>query len=509
MSKKITPEAVATVDETTTPAEQPQKANKPRVGGYRLLAILVFLFTVGGLFLGLAPQIPGIGGVLGFLKPATRYSDGLFLSGSLLGHIAGKFAGFTSYLDPIMGFLSNWTAGAKSIFELLVYAMVAVAVVSALVCFIIACIPSKTGKMTKNAAMCSAILAFLGYFGLFAWNYLWTVLGETPGFAGAFDLPSAIIAGIILVLLILTAIFRSKARGIMNMILLLFTLAAIFAVIYPATLPAIYVAGSLELIKTPSALFFGAALLFVLAMLTLTLIASVARLSKRKYGFECFRFALLLVGVILMHVAFIVSNKESPWAMFTSGMPQLIPTIVLLVASIGAFIIALLCAILFGKKDKAAKAAKKEEAAATPAAEAAAPVVAPAPLSAFERKMIVLAEQGLPEDHPETEEEPAAEPVTFTPRHALKKEEEEPEQSIYDFENCTYDPFISSLTNREKNEFGDVFIANKYGALSYLPVYVVGGDNSEFFRKVFIYLGRYRKNISSSLLDKMYQQINQ
>ena len=38
-----------------------------------------------------------------------------------------------------------------------------------------------------------------------------------------------------------------------------------------------------------------------------------------------------------------------------------------------------------------------------------------------------------------------------------------------------------------------------------LPDYVVGGDNKEFFRKIFIYLGQYRDRIPDSLLAKMYQ----
>ena len=38
-----------------------------------------------------------------------------------------------------------------------------------------------------------------------------------------------------------------------------------------------------------------------------------------------------------------------------------------------------------------------------------------------------------------------------------------------------------------------------------LPDYVVGGDNTEFFRKIFIYLGQYRDRLPDSLLAKMYK----
>ena len=72
----------------------------------------------------------------------------------------------------------------------------------------------------------------------------------------------------------------------------------------------------------------------------------------------------------------------------------------------------------------------------------------------------------------------------------------------------TYDPFINTLTPSEKNEFGDVFIANMYGIHSYLPTYVIGGDNREFFQKVFIYLGRYRGYITQDLMEKIYAYVN-
>ena len=71
-----------------------------------------------------------------------------------------------------------------------------------------------------------------------------------------------------------------------------------------------------------------------------------------------------------------------------------------------------------------------------------------------------------------------------------------------------YDAFISSLTPQEKNEFGDLFIANKYGDLNYLPPYIIGGDNIAFFKKIFIYLGKFRDHISAPLLNKLYLYVS-
>ena len=76
----------------------------------------------------------------------------------------------------------------------------------------------------------------------------------------------------------------------------------------------------------------------------------------------------------------------------------------------------------------------------------------------------------------------------------------------YDFYNCkSFDPFIATLDMAERNEFTELFILKFKGTMPELPDYEVGGDNKEFFRKLFIYLGQYRDRMSQSLLVKMYQ----
>ena len=76
----------------------------------------------------------------------------------------------------------------------------------------------------------------------------------------------------------------------------------------------------------------------------------------------------------------------------------------------------------------------------------------------------------------------------------------------YDFYNCkSFDPFIATLDMAERNEFTELFILKFKGTMPELPDYDVGGDNKEFFRKLFIYLGQYRDRMSQPLLMKMYQ----
>ena len=76
----------------------------------------------------------------------------------------------------------------------------------------------------------------------------------------------------------------------------------------------------------------------------------------------------------------------------------------------------------------------------------------------------------------------------------------------YDFYNSkSFDPFIATLNDEERNAFTEIFILKFKGTMPELPDYEVGGDNKEFFRKIFIYLGQYRDRLPQPLLMKMYQ----
>ena len=67
-----------------------------------------------------------------------------------------------------------------------------------------------------------------------------------------------------------------------------------------------------------------------------------------------------------------------------------------------------------------------------------------------------------------------------------------------------FDAFMFNLSDKEKEDFVDLYIVRCKGSMPEIPAYVVGGDNREFFNKVFIYLGQYREKIPSGLLSKMY-----
>ena len=80
------------------------------------------------------------------------------------------------------------------------------------------------------------------------------------------------------------------------------------------------------------------------------------------------------------------------------------------------------------------------------------------------------------------------------------------ETADYDYYNSkSFDPFIASLSTEERNQFTELFILKYKGTMPEIPDYEVGGNNKDFFRKVFIYLGQYRDRIPDGLLAKIYQ----
>ena len=110
----------------------------------------------------------------------------------------------------------------------------------------------------------------------------------------------------------------------------------------------------------------------------------------------------------------------------------------------------------------------------------------------------------------ETEEETVEEEEEAPFEFAVEAEEEEPAE----FAPATSryygpkDELFCSLNDEEQEEFSDLFIEQKMGNFGGLPVYVLGGDNSVFLKKVFVLLGNVRKHVSSDLLGKIYDHLN-
>ncbi len=507
-------------------------------GGYRLLAVIAFIAAVGGLFIGLLSKWAG------FLAHSELFSaQGGVLDGSLIGffiHYAKTVftdVGILAYLRDSVYHPLNVANAAL----LLSSSTTALAIVLSLVLGVVSFVSRKAAK---GCAMTSAVFVFLGYAGLFATNF-YTARLTADGFARTmFDIPTAIIGGVMLICLLIAALARRKGLGLLNFVLFLLTALTIYALCNTqslfAQLDQDHMGGTAALREN---LFFGISTLAFLALLAFNFVVSVVRLNAKKaYVFDAIRFVPLLVAAVL---AFIANGLSNNWALFNT---QMLSVILMLAAPLAAILFSLVIAIgevMNTRLQEAKETSRKLSQPVSPARDYAAPTMDgqqpgmpvypmpyytaqqptaqpdPAatfakkePMSEFERNMAALAKGGAPAaaNTAATAYQPTPAPVyaqpisAYTPKSgpmAAPAPKSAPAPQ-YDAMQYTYDPFINSLTPQEKNEFGDLFIANNYGDLEYLPAYVIGGDNSKFFSKVFIYIGRFRSHISSSLLEKLY-----
>lgn len=516
-------------------ANEPAK-EKPRVGGYRVLSLFAFLIGLAGLFLGaLSKWMPALAPV--FLP------EGKVMNGSLLG---GILEFFHRLRIPTL-FQGGFANSMLQITNLTVVLFLCASILASLVCFLISIF---SAKHAERASVVSVVVLFLSYFGAFAWTFLLTGTLSGVFIKEIVDLPTGIISCALFLLLAIETLARRKAVGLANLAMLLLVFASVYGVSYPGSLNG---QNAFNALVFKGRVFLALASLLMVCALCFNLIAATSRLGvKKPTVFDCVRYGVLVFTVLLYFIAGL-STSGVKGAIF-SGSSQLVPAILLLTASIAALVFTIVLAVALPKEQTEEQAEEEseeepeveqvketvepeeeeeepvEEAPSEPEepeeeiAEEPVPVKEEAPISEFERTMTALANgetppppaqpvsAPAPEPAPAPAPEPAPAPM-FPPSayapYPHPQPQPQPRPSYFEVSSqYTYDPFINTLTVQEKNEFGDIFIAGKYGDLNYLPRYVIGGNNDEFFHTVFIYLGKFRKNISSELLEKMYLYIS-
>ncbi len=230
-----------------------------------------------------------------------------------------------------------------------------------------------------------------------------------------------------------------------------------------------------------------AAIKFKLVAVILTLFAilnmilGLIRLGTKKgITFDFVRFALqFLFAVVICYIAIASKAKENTILIYA-------------IVAAAAAILQIVVSCLQMKSAKKAKAVAEEETKAEEAPQAVEYVV--------EEYADAIPYEGGPVDGVEVAQE-------ATPTFEEQKAENPTVQPAgYDFYNSkSFDPFIASLNDTERAQFTELFILKYKGVMPEIPDYVVGGDNKEFFRKIFIYLGQYRDRIPDGLLAKIYQ----
>ena len=508
---------------------------KPSAGGYKLLALLVLLLAVGGLFLGLAGKV----GFLSFLNPTGRQTEfnifaakasGKWYSGSLLGNIIVLFADLFKGREILSSVGLHFARdSAEQMAQLAFYWLhifLVVALAITLICSIVALCSSKLARFGSYVSAYLTLLAFFAIFGVQLFALSVRVAGESDitvlsSLRAVLDMPTLIIAGGILLLLAIAGLLRRKGLGFLRILLLVLTAAAAFGFFFPqeqANGNTAFLLGKAIVRGSELKVWFRILLIATCVIIVLNLIFSVLQLSaKRYFFFDVGRF--LLEFVVILTLALLLWLKPYNMAGKDSSVFVKMSMILMLAASFAAFLLSLLMAIVH--RIRARREAAKPKPAPTPAAQPAPTQQAHAqPMSEFERSMADLANGKEPNSGSDPMYQQPTGPVQFYDTQRPGAQQGQPMSfygnqpkmdtpiTNYTSAHNTYDLFMDSLTPLERSEFGDLFIAGKRGELKYLPTYIIGGDNTEFFRKVFIYLGRFRKEISNELLDKIYSYVS-
>jgi len=322
----------------------------------------------------------------------------------------------------------------------------------------------------------------------------------------AFDFPLnyylfGIVGGSFLVYLIYSFV-KGRCNTWLSLLLFIFTAAYLGAYVYLYAMNATFKTAMETVLASEAngmfglkdSTFFTYFFLGFTALGAFNLFVSLLRLpSKKGLVFDIIRYILnFLLGGAWLFFYFTVDAFKN----VENGM------IIFIIAAAVALIQVVICFIAKSAKKKAAKKACKCE--ATKAEKAAE--------EKEDEETVTVVATSYPHTVAEEEIEQAEDPAEKKEEKEEKPEEEKVEapapQSTagYDFYNSkSFDPFIASLSNEEREQFTNLFILKCQGEMKNLPDYEVGGENSDFFRKVFVFLGQYRDRIPDGLLAKMYQ----
>lgn len=303
-------------------------------------------------------------------------------------------------------------------------------------------------------------------------------LPAIKGTAIEFDLITVAIAAAGALLYLVLGFAKKGKKAFASLIQLLFTLVFVAATVM------VFNGYTAEITKAVEGfgLTFDLTVQIVVAVIWVVALLGAARLlAKKGLALDLIRYIVqLIVGVVLCYVAFTASAADNMLLIY-AGVAAGVSLLQIIICA---------CQMKSGKPKKAV--------------EEIAPVEQPAPAPVPEYTVEEYAE-ALPYEGGPVEGVEIAQEVNPT----FEENPIEPVQvntAGYDFYNSkSFDPFIAILNNEERNQFTELFILKYKGVMPEIPDYQVGGDNKEFFRKLFIYLGQYRDRIPDGLLSKIYQ----
>lgn len=444
-----------TLPETAEATQTEAPAPKKKTAACRIFSLLLIAVSVAALFLpvqvlkGFAPE-----------------------SATLFACLTDLFGGGEA--SKLFGLLPVYTdaANVTGLLAGVVFYALLIAIALTVVFGLIALLSGKA-CLFRTAAF-----FFATGFGTYA--VCGYALPAIKGTATEFDLITVAIAAVGALLYLVLSFMGKGKKAFASLIQLLFTLVFVAATVmvfngYTAEITTAVEGFGLTIDLTVQIV---AAVIWVVALL-----GAVRLFAKKGLALDMLRYIIqLLVGAVLCYVAFTASAADN----------------MLLIYAVVAAAISLVQIVLCAIQTKSGKPKKEKEEVAP--VEQPAPAPAPVPEYTVEEYAEALPYEGGPvegveiaqEVNPTFEENPI-EPVQVN-------------TAGYDFYNSkSFDPFIAILNTEERNQFTELFILKYKGVMPEIPDYQVGGDNKEFFRKLFIYLGQYRDRIPDGLLAKIYQ----
>ena len=421
---------------------QEQPAKKKKYVGYRILAFV--LLVVCAVAVAVVPY-------------NVFTAGGKVEEMSLLKAVLEAFKSDAKVFGVLPALYAEGTAATLSAVGMYLFALglVVAAIVSLFAIF------SK-----KSAPRRVATALFFLVLGAVAYTFMYFVAAKSLEADPAFDLLSIAIVGVAVVLTFILSLVKNGKAAWLRLFQFVLTAACAVLAVLPLVATTLLVAdGSDKLCKTLAVV--------VIALLALNAVISCARMSKKMDGaFDLVRYILaLLAALVACYVANKVDTAKIIFAICAAAIALI--QIILVIIQIKKAHKKEIEAVIEETQEEATRGFHVEEYAEAYAYEGG-PVAG-----------VLLAEEVNP---------------SFLPH------EPHVNTAGYDFYNCkSFDPFIATLDTEERNLFTEIFILKFKGEMPEIPNYEVGGDNKEFFRKIFIYLGQYRDRIPSRLLGKMYQ----
>ncbi len=336
-------------------------------------------------------------------------------------------------------------------------------------CLVLAALFGLITVISGKILRASVFFVSVAYF----W-YAFSIFVATP--ENTLDLICLAAAGVALLIYIVLAFMKNGAKTIVSGIQVLLTFCAFVVLGFTVAKNVVsFKAGLSSMgVEAYKTVFIAIAMVFALV-----LAFGYMRLQTKKgLGWDMFRYVLeLILGGALCYVAIASEAKESLFLVCS-----------IIVAAV-ALVQIIVCAIQI--KCSRPKKVKVEEPVEEPVEEAI--------VEEFVREEYA---EATPYEGGPVEGVVIAEEVNPTYVEPLPQVQ----TAGYDFYNTkSFDPFIAILDPTERNQFTELFILKYKGVMPEIPDYVVGGENKDFFRKLFIYLGQYRDRIPDGLLAKIYQ----